>query len=41
VLLEFMRVVEQAGTSFAFPTQTVHIARDSSRSTRRSDARAS
>ena len=41
VLLEFMRVVEQAGTSFAFPTQTVHIARDSSRSTRRSDVRAS
>jgi len=25
VLLEFMRVVEQAGTSFAFPTRTVHL----------------
>ena len=27
VLLAFMEVVEQAGTSFAFPTQTVHLAR--------------
>ena len=27
VLLEFMRVVEEAGSSFAFPTQTVHLAR--------------
>ena len=25
VLLDFMRVVEEAGTSFAFPTQTVHV----------------
>jgi MscS family membrane protein len=25
VLLEFMRVVEEAGTSFAFPTRTVHL----------------
>lgn len=25
VLLRFMEVVEQAGTSFAFPTQTVHV----------------
>jgi len=25
VLLAFMRVVEQAGTSFAFPTRTVHV----------------
>jgi MscS family membrane protein len=25
VLLGFMRVVEQAGTSFAYPTQTVHV----------------
>jgi MscS family membrane protein len=25
VLLEFMRVVEEAGSSFAFPTQTVHL----------------
>lgn len=27
VLLDFMRVVEQAGTSFAFPTQTLHLIR--------------
>jgi MscS family membrane protein len=26
VLLQFMEVVERAGTSFAFPTQTVHVA---------------
>jgi MscS family membrane protein len=26
VLLQFMDVVEQAGTSFAFPTQTIHLA---------------
>ncbi len=26
VLLRFMEVVERAGTSFAFPTQTVHVA---------------
>ena len=26
VLLQFMGVVEQAGTSFAFPTTTVHLA---------------
>jgi hypothetical protein len=25
VLLQFMEVVERAGTSFAFPTRTVHI----------------
>ena len=25
VLLEFMRVVEEAGCSFAFPTRTVHL----------------
>jgi MscS family membrane protein len=25
VLLQFMEVVEQAGSSFAFPTQTVHV----------------
>jgi hypothetical protein len=25
VLLAFMEVVESAGTSFAFPTQTVHL----------------
>jgi MscS family membrane protein len=25
VLLQFMEVVEQAGTSFAFPTRTVHV----------------
>ena len=25
VLLDFMRVVEEAGTSFAFPTSTVHV----------------
>jgi MscS family membrane protein len=29
VLLGFMGVVEQAGTSFAFPTRTIHVARDS------------
>jgi len=28
VLLEFMRVVEEAGTSFAFPTRTVHLVQD-------------
>jgi MscS family membrane protein len=28
VLLRFMEVVERAGTSFAFPTYTVHIARE-------------
>lgn len=28
VLLQVMEVVEQAGTSFAFPTQTVHLAPD-------------
>ena len=28
VLLAFMRVVESAGTSFAFPTQTVHVPRE-------------
>ena len=31
VLLGFLRVVEQAGTSFAFPTRTVHLAGDASR----------
>lgn len=28
LLLQFMEVVERAGTSFAFPTQTVHLVRD-------------
>ena len=28
VLLAFMEVVERAGTGFAFPTQTVHLARE-------------
>jgi len=28
VLLGFMRVVEEAGTAFAFPTQTVHLVQD-------------
>jgi MscS family membrane protein len=28
VLLEFMRVVEDAGASFAFPTRTVHLVRE-------------
>jgi MscS family membrane protein len=28
VLLDFMRVVEEAGTSFAFPTRTVHLVRE-------------
>jgi MscS family membrane protein len=28
VLLEFMRVVEGAGASFAFPTRTVHLVQD-------------
>ena len=28
VLLQFMEVVEQAGTSFAFPTRTVHVVGD-------------
>jgi MscS family membrane protein len=26
ILLTFMKVVESAGTSFAFPTRTVHVA---------------
>jgi MscS family membrane protein len=26
VLLSFMRVVEEAGSSFAFPTRTLHVA---------------
>lgn len=30
VLLQFLRVVEEAGTSLAFPTQTVHLADDRS-----------
>jgi len=30
VLLEFMRVVEDAGTSFAFPTRTVHLVNENS-----------
>jgi MscS family membrane protein len=29
VLLQFMEVVERAGSSFAFPTQTVHVVQDS------------
>lgn len=29
VLLQFMEVVEQAGSSFAFPTQTVHLGEES------------
>ncbi len=28
VLLQFMEVVEQAGSSFAFPTRTVHMVND-------------
>ena len=28
VLLEFMRVVEEAGSSFAFPTRTIHLVQD-------------
>ena len=28
VLLQFMRVVEAAGTAFAFPTRTIHVAGD-------------
>ena len=28
VLLDFMRVVEAAGTSLAFPTRTVHLVRE-------------
>jgi MscS family membrane protein len=31
VLLQFMEVVEQAGSSFAFPTQTVHVVSESHR----------
>jgi MscS family membrane protein len=30
VLLQFMEVVEQAGTSFAFPTRTVHLVESAS-----------
>jgi MscS family membrane protein len=29
ILLQFMEVVERAGTSFAFPTQTVHLGPES------------
>ena len=29
VLLRFMQVVEQAGSSFAFPTRTVHVVHES------------
>jgi MscS family membrane protein len=29
VLLQFMEVVERAGTSFAFPTRTVHVVGES------------
>lgn len=28
ILLEFMRIVEEAGSGFAFPTQTVHLVQD-------------
>ncbi|MGB8933132.1 MAG: mechanosensitive ion channel family protein, partial [Anaeromyxobacteraceae bacterium] len=28
LLLRFMEIVEQAGTGFAFPTQTIHVVRD-------------
>jgi MscS family membrane protein len=28
VLLQFMEVVESAGTSFAFPTRTVHLVQE-------------
>ena len=28
ILLGFMAVVEEAGSSFAFPTQTLHLVRD-------------
>ena len=31
VLFGFMRVVEEAGSSFAFPTQTVHVVNEASR----------
>ena len=31
ILLQFMEVVERAGSSFAFPTQTVHLAADKER----------
>jgi MscS family membrane protein len=31
VLLDFMRVVEEAGTAFAFPTRTVHLVREETR----------
>ena len=30
-LLGFMKVVEEAGTSFAFPTRTVHLVREGNR----------
>jgi MscS family membrane protein len=30
ILLQFMEVVERAGTAFAFPTQTVHLAKSRS-----------
>jgi hypothetical protein len=29
IVLQFMEVVERAGTSFAFPTQTMHLGRQS------------
>jgi MscS family membrane protein len=35
VLLDFMAVVERAGTGFAFPTRTVHVAADRPESDRR------
>jgi MscS family membrane protein len=41
VLLQFMDVVERAGTSFAFPTQTVHIASVPRRMGGQQDAEAS
>jgi MscS family membrane protein len=38
VLLEFMRVVEEAGAEFAFPTRTVHLVKDSTDTDRTSAA---
>jgi len=35
VLLDFMAVIEKAGTSIAFPTRTVHVVNDDSRSARK------
>jgi len=40
VLLQFMDVVEQAGSGFAFPTRTVHVVRQSGGDGRRPAAEA-